>query len=54
MTMTTWIISGVLGFAAGAAVVWFAREPVTRWYKGAENFVGDLEDQVRSLKARLK
>jgi hypothetical protein len=52
--MTTWMISGTLGFIAGGALIWFAREPVTRWYKGAENFVGDLEDQVRSLKARLK
>lgn len=24
--MTAWIISGILGFAAGAAFVWFAKE----------------------------
>ena len=52
--MTTWMVSGTIGFVVGGAVVWFFREPVTRWYKGAENFIGDLEDQVRSLKARLK
>ena len=52
--MTTWMISGTLGFVAGGALIWFCKEPVTRWYKGAENYVGELEDQVRSLKARLR
>lgn len=26
--MTTWIISGVLGFAAGGAFIWFFREKI--------------------------
>lgn len=26
--MTAWIISGVLGFASGAAVVWFGKERI--------------------------
>ena len=51
--MITWIVSGVLGFVAGGALIWVCKEPVTRWYKGAENYVGELEDQVRTLKARL-
>ena len=42
------------GSSCRGALIWFCKDPVTRWYKGAENFVGDLEDQVRALKARLK
>lgn len=52
--MTTWIISGALGFVSGGALIWFCKDPVTRWYKGAEDFVGDVGDQARSLKDRLK
>lgn len=52
--MTTWMISGVLGFVAGGALIWFFKEPILRWYKGAEKFTRDLEDQVRDLKARLR
>lgn len=52
--MTTWMISGTLSFIAGGALIWFCKEPIMRWYKGAEDYVGELEDQVRSLKARLK
>lgn len=52
--MTTWMISGTLGFVAGGALIWFCREPLTRWWKGAERFVGDLEDQVKALKERLR
>jgi hypothetical protein len=52
--MTAWVISGILGFLAGGGLIWFCKDPVTRWYKGAENFVGDLEDQVRALRQRLK
>jgi len=48
------MISGTLGFVAGGALIWFAKDPVTRWYKGAERFIGDLEDQVRSLRQRLR
>ena len=52
--MDIWMISGVLGFVTGGAVVWFFREPVTRWYKGAEDFAGQLEAQARDLRQRLK
>lgn len=52
--MTTWMISGTLGFLTGGAVVWFFREPVTSWYKGAEDFASQLEAQARSLRQRLK
>jgi len=56
--MSNWIISGILGFISGGisigVLIWFCKDPVTRWYKGAENFIGDLEEKVRALKATLK
>lgn len=52
--MTTWMISGTLGFLSGGMLIWFCKDPLTRWYKGAEDFVGDVGDQARSLKDRLK
>jgi len=51
--MTGFWIGLAVGIGGGGALIWFGREPATRWWKGAEKFVGDLEDQVRSLKARL-
>lgn len=39
-----------LGFIAGGALIWFAKDKVTLWYKGTEDFVGTLEDKIRSLK----
>lgn len=48
--MTTWIISGVLGFIAGGALIWFCKEPVTLWYKGAEDYVGALNDKIKAIK----
>ena len=52
--MTEWMTSGILGFLAGGALIWFCKDPIVRWYKGAEDFVGDLEKQARDLRARLK
>jgi hypothetical protein len=48
--MTTWMISGILGFVAGGALIWFCKEPVTLWYKGAENYVGALNDKIKAIK----
>lgn len=42
-----------LAFVAGGALVWFCKDKVTLWYKGAEDYVGALEDKVRALKAKL-
>lgn len=39
-----------LGFVAGGALIWFCREPVTVWYKGAENYIGALNDKIQKLK----
>lgn len=53
--MTTWmIIFGAACFVGGGALIWFCKDPVTKWYKGAEDFVGEVGDQARSLKDRLK
>lgn len=50
--MTAWIISGTIGFIAGGALIWFARDPLTLWYKGAENQIGALNDKIKALKAK--
>ncbi len=52
--MTTWMISGTLGFLTGGALIWFCKDAIMRIYKGSEQFIGDLEDQVRDLRQRLK
>lgn len=44
----------ILYFVAGGALIWFSRDPVTRWYKGAEDYVGALEDKIRAIKAAAK
>ncbi len=36
-------------FIAGGALIWFCREPVTRWYKGAEDYAGMLKDKAESI-----
>jgi hypothetical protein len=40
-------------FAAGFAVCWFFREPVTDWYKKTEDRIGELNDKIQKLKAKL-
>lgn len=51
--MATWIVSGALGFAAGGALIWFCKEPILLWYKGAEDYIGALNDKIRAVKAKL-
>lgn len=43
----------LLWFAAGGAVIWFFREPVTRWYKTTEDQIGELNDKIKALKEKL-
>jgi hypothetical protein len=43
----------IFWFLAGGAAIWFGREPITKWYKGAEDYIGTLEDKIRALKAKL-
>jgi hypothetical protein len=44
----------IFWFAAGGALIWFCKEPVTRYYKGAEDYVGMLEDKIRAIKGTAK
>ncbi len=44
----------IVWFAAGFAVCWFFREPVTRWYKGAEDYWGALKDKAESALNAVK
>lgn len=39
----------LLGFLAGGAAIWFFREPITKWYKGAEDYAGMLKDKLDAL-----
>lgn len=39
-----------LGFIAGGALIWFCKEPVTLWYKGAEDYIGALNDKIKKLR----
>jgi hypothetical protein len=39
----------ILYFIAGGAVIWFFREPITRWYKGAEDYYGALKDKAEAM-----
>lgn len=39
----------ILWFVAGGAAVWFGREPITRYYKGAEDYAGMLKDKAESI-----
>jgi hypothetical protein len=41
-----------LGFAAGGALIWFARDKVTSFYKTTEDQIGALNDQIQKLKAK--
>jgi hypothetical protein len=42
------------GFVGGGAAVWFGKEPLTLWYKGAEDYAGGLMDRARTVRDKLK
>jgi len=44
----------IFWFAAGGAAVWFFREPITRWYKGAEDYAGMLKDKAEVILNSVK
>jgi hypothetical protein len=43
----------IFWFAAGFAVCWFFREPLFSWYKTTEDRIGELNDKIQKLKAKL-
>lgn len=44
----------ILWFIAGGAVVWFFREPITKYYKGAEDYAGALKDKAEAILNAVK
>jgi hypothetical protein len=44
----------IVWFIAGGAAVWFGREPITRYYKGAEDYAGALKDKAEAILAAVK
>jgi len=48
--MTTWIISGVLGFGAGGAVIWFFKEKIQALVIGANALSAKLHAKADALK----
>lgn len=47
------LLGAIVGFVGGGALIWFCKEPATLWYKGAEDYVGSLNDKIQKLKAKL-
>ena len=41
-----------IGFGAGGAVVWFFKDHLITWWKGAEHMARVLEDKARALRAK--
>lgn len=52
--MTGFWFGLAIGICGGGALGWLCKDWIMVKYKGTAKFVGDLEDQVRSLKARLR
>ena len=48
--MTTWFISGVLGFAAGGAFIWFAKERIQAIVIGANALSAKLHAKADALR----
>ena len=40
----------MLGFVAGGALIWFAKDKVTSIYKSTEDQIGELNDKIKKLK----
>lgn len=47
--MTEWIISGVLGFAAGGAVVWFLKDKIEALVMDANTLSARLHARAAAL-----
>lgn len=53
MTMTTYIIGSVLGFAAGGAFVWFCKNFIQQAVLGANALSAKLHAQANALAKKL-
>ncbi len=48
--MATWIISGILGFVAGGAFIWFGKERIQGLVIGANALSAKLHAKADALK----
>jgi len=46
-------IGDVAVFIAGGAVVWFFKDPLIKWWKGAEDYIAYLKDKADKIKGAL-
>lgn len=46
-------IGDIAVFVAGGAVIWFFKDPILKWYKGAEDFAQSLKDKADKIKSSL-
>lgn len=46
--------SFAIGFGAGGAIVWFFKDKLLAWYKGAEHFAQDLKAKAAALDAKAQ
>lgn len=44
----------VMWFVAGGALVWFYKDKLLAWYKGAEHFAQDLKDKAAAIEAKAQ
>lgn len=51
--MTTWFISGTLGFVAGGAVIWFGKTKLQELVIGANALSAKLHAQADAIKAKF-
>lgn len=52
--MTEWMISGVLGFAAGGAFVWFCKDWLQKIVLGANALSAKLHAKADAIAASVK
>ncbi|MGY4222699.1 hypothetical protein ACVMIH_000060 [Bradyrhizobium sp. USDA 4503] len=52
--MTTWLISGAIGFAAGGAVVWFFKERIQVLVIGANALSAKLHAKADAIAAAAR
>ena len=45
-------IIDIFVFAAGMAAGWYGKDPLTKWWKGAEKFAQDLKAKAEAIVAK--
>lgn len=51
--MTTWIISGILGFVTGGAMIWFFKLQIQSLVIDANTLSAKLHDEADKIKASV-